>query len=137
MTEYVAGFLFSPDLESVVLIRKNKPEWQKGLLNGIGGKIEPGEATWEAMRREFKEEAGLDIEKWIKFCEVGVEGDYKVYFFYATSPNYEDVMSMTDEKVQVIDSALKPHTKVIKNLFWLIPLAIDKALDYSGKIVVH
>ena len=41
--EYVAGFLFSRDGSLLALILKNKPDWQKGKLNAIGGKIEDGE----------------------------------------------------------------------------------------------
>jgi 8-oxo-dGTP diphosphatase len=67
--EFVVGFLFSRCEQRVVLIEKNRPEWQAGLLNGPGGKIEPGETTLEAIRREFREEAGLDIPGWEHFCE--------------------------------------------------------------------
>ncbi len=55
---YVVGFRFSPDLRRVVLIRKNRPDWQKGLLNGVGGRIEADETPERAMAREFAEEAG-------------------------------------------------------------------------------
>ncbi len=37
MKNYVAGLMFSQDKTCVALIVKNKPDWQKGLLNGIGG----------------------------------------------------------------------------------------------------
>ena len=62
--EYVCGFLFSPDRTRVLLIRKNRPAWQAGKLNGLGGKIEPGETPLEAMRREFREEAGAEVADW-------------------------------------------------------------------------
>lgn len=66
--QYVCGFLFNQDRTAVVLVRKNKPAWQAGKLNGVGGKIEqighrPGEqrteSPQEAMAREFSEEAGV------------------------------------------------------------------------------
>ena len=60
---YVVGFLFNPDMTEVVLIKKNRPDWQKGLLNGVGGKIESGEDPITAMIREFKEETGIKLEK--------------------------------------------------------------------------
>jgi 8-oxo-dGTP diphosphatase len=44
-TQYVLGFLFDPSQKDVVLIKKLKPEWQKGKLNGVGGKIEEGESA--------------------------------------------------------------------------------------------
>jgi 8-oxo-dGTP diphosphatase len=37
---YVLGFMFSSDHSEVALIRKRKPEWQRGKLNGIGGKCD-------------------------------------------------------------------------------------------------
>lgn len=43
LSRYVVGFLFDSEFRQVALIRKQKPQWQAGLLNGIGGKIEYGE----------------------------------------------------------------------------------------------
>ena len=43
ITNYVLGFAFSKSGQMVLLIWKNKPEWQRGKMNGIGGKIELGE----------------------------------------------------------------------------------------------
>ena len=40
MREYVCGFLFSPDRKKVLLIRKRRPAWQAGKLNGVGGKVD-------------------------------------------------------------------------------------------------
>lgn len=37
MTFYVAGLAFSTDLQHVALIKKNRPDWQAGKFNGIGG----------------------------------------------------------------------------------------------------
>ncbi len=70
MKNYVLGFVFSPDLSEVYLIRKNRPEWQAGFLNGIGGKVEEGEAEEQAMAREAWEESGYDGE-WIHYAHMG------------------------------------------------------------------
>jgi 8-oxo-dGTP pyrophosphatase MutT (NUDIX family) len=67
---YVLGFAFTPDLSRVVLMRKARPEWQSGLLNGIGGHIEFAEASLVAMVREFREEAGANIEQWAPIGEI-------------------------------------------------------------------
>jgi hypothetical protein len=40
MNRYVAGLAFSEDGTRVALIRKNRPLWQIGFLNAIGGHIE-------------------------------------------------------------------------------------------------
>lgn len=58
---YVVGFIFSLDRQSVLLIRKNRPQWQLGKLNGIGGEIEKGETPHAAMTRECAEECGIVI----------------------------------------------------------------------------
>ena len=80
MTEYVAGFFTSPYGDQVALVRKEKPAWQKGRLNAIGGKIESGETPADAMRREFLEEAGLDVSDWKHFVTLtGIRGDWRVY----------------------------------------------------------
>lgn len=66
MEHYVVGFAFTQDLSEVILIKKNRPSWQVGLYNGIGGHIEPGEYCIEAMLREFKEETSVatDARDW-------------------------------------------------------------------------
>lgn len=66
MTEYVVvlpirwngdGHGFAD--KNVLLVLKDKPAWQKGRLNLVGGKIEPGETPEQAAVRELKEESGL------------------------------------------------------------------------------
>lgn len=57
--QYVLGFAFDKEFKHVLLVWKNRPRWQAGKLNGVGGKIEPGEAVRAAMVREFQEETGI------------------------------------------------------------------------------
>lgn len=139
MTNYVAGFLFSPDLYNVVLIEKEKPAWQKGKYNGIGGKIEEGESALEAMIREFQEEAGLKIETWHDLAFITGK-DYTVQFFYSVSKDWDKAERQEGEDVfniPVHDIHINVvRDKLIFNLHWLIPLAIDKHITYSGMISV-
>src|SRR5687767_15783507 len=62
--EYVCGFLFDPERTQVLLIRKRRPAWQAGKLNGVGGKMEGQETALDAMRRECVEETGLRVNSW-------------------------------------------------------------------------
>lgn len=118
---YVCGFLFNPTWERVLLIRKNRPEWQAGKLNGIGGKIEPNETPLSAMIREFKEESGLDVSYWTMFdSKKGF--DWEVHFFCSRSAFFDEAISMTDEKIEA-HSAIDLPDDVIPNLKELIPLA--------------
>lgn len=122
-TEYVNGFLFSPNGTSVVLIQKNKPSWQRGLLNGVGGKIESDDTDiYAAMRREFKEETGMTVKHWERTITL-VGSDWKVYFFRAFG-DLTGAKSTTDEVVSIWPTHPVPE-HVIPNLKWLIPLSLD------------
>lgn len=124
-TNYVGGFLFSPTGQYVALIQKNKPAWQNGKLNAIGGKIELGETAEAAMRREFLEEAGLDIPDWRQFC-VLTGKDYMVHFFETAHPRWAELESLTDEIVNIYDTKDIRTLNIIPNLKWLVPLALDR-----------
>lgn len=56
------GYVLSPDGGSVLLVHRNaRPGDQHlGKYNGLGGKLEPDEDVLEGMRREIREEAGID-----------------------------------------------------------------------------
>ena len=126
MIYYVAGFMFSLDAKSVALIKKNRPAWQKGRLNGIGGHVENGETPHAAMAREFQEEAGIITrpENWAKFYELS-EGDWTVHFF-TTTGDLRDLQSVTDEEVLQVPIAGLSAYKTVPNLRWLIPLALKE-----------
>ena len=119
-TEYVVGFLHNENC--VVLIKKARPEWQSGRLNGVGGHIEPGETALEAMTREFKEEAGIDIDDW-KIAVVMTGQTWRVHFFTASRPIL-NCTTQTDEPL-VIDNRRRLHPDALPNLRWLIPLCTD------------
>ena len=126
MNRYVLGFLFSTDLKFVALIHKKRPAWQAGKLNGIGGKIERNEVPSEAMRREFREEAGLEVGDWQHFATLRGR-DWSVFVFCATSPHLNEIKSVTDEQVTVggADEFVPFYTH---NVHWLIPMARAKLL---------
>ncbi|MCK9539162.1 NUDIX hydrolase [Dokdonella sp.] len=56
------GYVLSPDRQRVLLIHRNaRPDdAHLGKYNGLGGKLEPGEDVATGMRREIREEAGID-----------------------------------------------------------------------------
>lgn len=122
MKAYVLGFLFFKYDCTVWLIEKIKPEWQAGKLNGIGGKIELNELPIDAMKREFKEEAGLTIDDWKWYGTITDDKTYEVYCYYSYS--HELPTTMTEEKIFPIDRNNLPN-EVIPNLNWLIPMALS------------
>jgi 8-oxo-dGTP diphosphatase len=132
MKSYVCGFAFSKDKRNVLLIKKNRPDWQKGLFNGIGGHIENGETPSQAMVREFCEEAGYKTysDSWIpliKILDSSIFHEWEVYFFF-TFQDIECCRTMTDEEIIIIPVEDLFQYTIIKNLKWLIPMALDKDL---------
>lgn len=123
--QMVLGFVFNSDLTKVLLVNRQnaKQEWQNGLDNGLGGKLEDRETIEQAIRREFKEESGFDIENWVKFGSMGGAG-WNVTLFTATQNLIPvDFSEMTREGlVRWCDCTYLPET-IIKNLMMLIPSA--------------
>jgi 8-oxo-dGTP diphosphatase len=120
--EYACGFLFSPDRARVLFIRKRRPAWQAGRLNGVGGKVEQGETPAQAMRREFREEAGLDVADWQHVLTL-TGRDWRGHFFRSFG-EVGTARTMTDERLEV--HAVRPlPPDVIPNLNWMIPMMLD------------
>jgi 8-oxo-dGTP diphosphatase len=130
---YVAGLLF--DGPNVALVRKQHPPYQRGLLNGIGGKVgvgpgvDPNETPDQAMIREFEEEAGPYITDWRKFCVL--HGDGWVVHWYVSFGKHElkrgHYPSSAPNDFEQVDwhpLCTLGEQKCMLNLAWLVPLAI-------------
>jgi len=101
MTEqrFVLGFLFTRELRQVALIRKQRPSWQRGLLNGIGGHIELSDnSPAEAMRREFRKETGLEITEWSEFGEIKAPGALVHCVAARTRPGQQKPLTQTTDE---------------------------------------
>lgn len=131
---YVLGFLFDVNTENVLLLRKNRPDWQKGKLNGIGGKVEAGETPKDAMYREAEEEIGaLNGWEWVCCVENAneeVDEKWKVDVYVAIDVNLQNFSAKTDEQIEIHPVKNLP-SEVIENLHWLIPMAIHDNEYYS------
>ena len=59
------GYVFSPDGRRVLMIHRNaRPDdAHYGKYNGLGGKLDPGEDVVAGLRREVREEAGIECEQ--------------------------------------------------------------------------
>lgn len=139
---YVLGFAFSeypptPGVWYVALVRKNRPHWMAGLLNGVGGKmgVEIGsqevtfnETEHEAMVREFKEETGADTrtESWIHFADMVIPGgNVAVFTGQMEWEKFRDLSApdKCDEPVSLIRMDRIHEYTPLYNLAWLIPMA--------------
>lgn len=121
---YVLGFAFFH--EQVVLIRKNKPDWQKGKLNGVGGKIEAYDAgAISAMRREFEEETGVyvNLDRWFHVARLTASNKFDVIVFKTELMPQEAKLIKTVTDEEIVWASINPlPDDVILNLRWLIPL---------------
>ncbi|HEY0180578.1 MAG TPA: 8-oxo-dGTP diphosphatase, partial [Dokdonella sp.] len=56
------GYVLSPDRRRVLMIHRNaRPDDQHlGKYNGLGGKLDPHEDVLAGLRREIREEAGIE-----------------------------------------------------------------------------
>ena len=117
--------MFSEDLKRVVLIKKNKPDWQRGLFNGVGGKIEKAESSFDAMAREFEEETGVktDPVDWWYFNMETDEKEWMVRFFFCKG-DVDACKTMEEEEVVVHDTVSIYSLPVIPNLLEIIPRAV-------------
>ena len=59
------GYILSPDGFQVLLIHRNRRpgDAHLGKYNGLGGKLDAGEDVVACMRREIREEAGLECDE--------------------------------------------------------------------------
>jgi len=139
--------MFSEDRWDVCLIRKNRPAWQAGKYNGVGGKIEPAdEYPAAAMSREFQEETGVftNPQDWDNFllmrCDKeskipGSSDPFEIYFFRAFSIQIENTATTTDEPIATFLAEDLPENKV-PNLKWLVPMALNQNMLY-GEVTVQ
>lgn len=141
--EWVVGFMFDEAAERVVLVRKNRPEWQKGRFNGVGGKVEPGESPHEAMDREFGEETGVTTTGWHHFASLKWE-EGVVHFFrcFVDRRVLDQCETVTDEEIghysiHALMAPWEPCGPMTPNLRWLIPLAAHRHDTYDVIDVVE
>jgi 8-oxo-dGTP diphosphatase len=100
MQSFASGFLFNEDVTHVALVLKNKPAYLAGRWNAIGGKMEERELSVHAMRREFQEEAGLEIAAWNKFALLS-GGWGEIHCFWSKCDLVHQARSEEEETVQV------------------------------------
>jgi 8-oxo-dGTP diphosphatase len=139
---YVVGFMFDVDIKNVVLIRKKKPAWQAGRLNGPGGKIEDGETPLEAMVREFREETGVAHDHWNEFNvlrghngRTGLRCDVHFFSAFVSTDVLRSCRTTTTEEIEicsVLREMLDPRAwpRLMFNLPWLIPMALSMDRQY-------
>jgi 8-oxo-dGTP diphosphatase len=135
LTRYVLGFVFDSTCRRVLLLRKKYPEWQKGKLNGLGGKIEADETPAAAMDREFREEAG-DCEVVPKFTLFGrlccPRRGWEVWLFHsrlrAEIPRHLHGLDAGEGECQIMFLEDLQDCPAVPNVRYLVPMARNHLL---------
>lgn len=144
--DYVVGFAFSQPLGYVAMIKKNRPDWQVGLLNGIGGKIEFGESPLAAQIREFHQECSLGVDdNWRQFATLSGNNDGKLWrvvfhwTYFTSEYNSTTDYGLTDEQVKIYprEGIMSNRFRTVSNVPMLLETAMcsiaSKQLQYEIK----
>jgi 8-oxo-dGTP diphosphatase len=128
--------MFSVDRTRVAMVLKNRPAWQAGRFNAIGGKIEDKEDPAQAMAREFLEETGVDTKPsdWEFLTQLEGPG-FEVNFFHMYSDLVDLARTVESEEIHLLDPLDLPPN-IIHNIRWLIPLALDTD-TITPRIIKH
>jgi len=123
----------------IVLIEKNKPEWQAGKYNFPGGKIEEGESHVDAAIRELYEETGIIAQReYVKRAGTLLGDDFIVDVMDCPfRGSYElDEHECDEGRIMIlpIAGALR-STRLIPNLRIMIPLLY--AGQHGWEILYH
>lgn len=129
MQLYVVGFIFDHAREQVLLMRKNRPVFQAGLLNGVGGKVEPYENALTAMRRECAEECDLHIPDWRHVASV-CASHYQIEVF-STTCDLSGAKSLTDEPIEIHSVHDVFRLPCLNNLPMLMAIARDASNSHK------
>ena len=125
---YVAGFMTFGDPARVLLVLKTKgPRVVVGTWNAIGGKVEDDETARFAIRREFAEETGIDLDWERHFARLDVDG-HTVDFFHehcAVEPRWRQIEAEPLAVFDVIDVIQSRMPVFTYNLSYLMSMAIS------------
>jgi len=129
----------------VLLVLKNKPSWQCGKLNLVGGKIEPGETPDNAARRELEEESGFSINHDMidtmsnpLVCGKILGNESIIHCFtcniYCNTKNLPSILPRAGETEQVSWNKwelVKNDPRLIPNLRVIIPLLANDSIGWT------
>lgn len=140
ISRYVCGILLSGD--AVLMLVKNRPEWQDGRLNFFGGKVEAGESAMDAMVREADEELGPNCAREVRDWRYLMSEDgpgYSVAFFVGhLDPAMIAVTPAQNDVAEVFEWHPVTHlpSNVIGNCRWILAMALDPRADLRAEVTV-
>lgn len=132
MSSYVLICIYDAYTKDIIMVEKKKPEWQKGLYNLVGGKIEDGETPREAAYRETEEETGITNTILHNCGSIKYEGG-EIHCFYGGVLG-EKIRPQEGEVERVFWTpfyAVNNDPKLIGNLRVMIPLMLNGVTGWT------
>ena len=135
---YSCGLVFNQDNSKLAMIKKNRPWWQRGKYNGVGGKLEIIETYNECMIRETKEEIGIDTneKEWAFLGRLKIN-DSDIMFFAIFGIDFYTLKQITDEEIHIFkvkdifNIKSDVYNLIMPNIRTAIGLALDKKNDLN------
>ena len=126
--------------EGILLVLKDKPDWQKGRLNLPGGKVEEGESPDYTAIRELKEETGYT--PWVfpqpnpRRMGLLQDGDDRIFCYKVVVDGWNEPSPRDEETQQVLWmpwDQVKEDPRLIPNLRVIISLMVCEVDDWIIK----
>jgi 8-oxo-dGTP diphosphatase len=135
------GYILSPDGRQVLLIHRNRrpDDPHFGKYNGLGGKLDPGEDIVACLRREVREEAGIECEaltlrgtiSWPGFGKQGE--DWFGFVFLIERWSGELHTENPEGTLEWVDVARLPQLPLWEGDRFFLPLVFDgEARQFHG-----
>lgn len=133
------------DEGNILLVRKEKPDWQKGFLNLVGGSVEPNELPEHAAVRELFEESGLKPfpENWqddkITVVEMGrIIGDEETVHCFRIFVS-DTKLNPRPGEIELVKwftwNQVKEDSRLLPSLRVVMPLMICGVYDWQVTVV--
>ena len=129
------GYVFSPDGQRVLMVHRTaRPDdAHLGKYNGLGGKLDPGEDVVAGLKREIREEAGIEctaikLAGTISWPGFGRRGEdwfgfiFRVAAFTGTPPAAND-----EGALEWVEVARVPELPLWEGDRFFLPLIFDPA----------
>ena len=105
--------------DQVLMLLRNKPP-NRGLWNGVGGHIEPGEDPLDSVLREVREETGYVLAS-ARFCGLLTWEGYEIPaagLYIYTAPAPDGVSPEVEGGVSPVGESGEPHLTLEGALAW-------------------
>lgn len=118
----------------VLVVKKDRPAWQAGRFNLVGGKIEQGETPEQCAVRELLEETGLKPAEGIEPKVIGaIYGSWGTVYCVKVCVFDSEIKPQEGEteEFQWMDwSELKDSPLLIPNLRVIVPMCMAGVTDW-------